>query len=114
MNDGALNKPSIAKKLIAPLLILAFSTAIFFLLINNQPALKTTVKEPVPVAVRALDIRLAPQQLSVSSEGNVQPSVETKLVAQVAGEVAKLSASLVAGGEFNKGDVLLNLDLRDY
>ena len=114
MNDGASNKPSTAKKLIAPLLILAFSVAIFFLLINNQPALKTTVKEPVPVAVRALDIRLAPQQLSVSSEGNVQPSVETKLVAQVAGEVAKLSASLVAGGEFNKGDVLLNLDLRDY
>ena len=114
MNDGASNKPSIAKKLIAPLLILAVSAAIFFLLINNQPALKTTVKEPVPVAVRALDIRLAPQQLSVSSEGNVQPSVETKLVAQVAGEVAKLSASLVAGGEFNKGDVLLKLDPRDY
>jgi RND family efflux transporter MFP subunit len=35
-------------------------------------------------------------------------------VAQVAGEVAKLSASLVAGGEFNRGDVLLELDPRDY
>ena len=114
MNDGASNKPSTAKKLIAPLLILAFSAAIFFLLINNQPALKTTVKEPVPVAVRALDIRLAPMQLRVSSEGNVQPSVETKLVAQVAGEVIELSSSLVAGGNFSKGDILLKLDPRDY
>ncbi len=114
MNDGAPTKPSAAKRVIAPALILAFSVVIFIWLINNQPTLKTTVKEPVPVAVRALDIRLAPMQLRVSSEGNVQPSVETKLVAQVAGEVIELSSSLVAGGNFSKGDILLKLDPRDY
>ena len=114
MNDGASAKPSAIKRLVIPLLILSLSAAIFALLLNNQPTLKTTVKEPVPVAVRALDINLAPMQLSVTSEGNVQPSVETKLVAQVAGEVVELSSSLVAGGDFSKGDVLLKLDPRDY
>lgn len=114
MNDGAPTKPSVTKRVIAPALILTFSVVIFIGLINNQPTLKTTVKEPVPVAVRALDIRLAPMQLRVSSEGNVQPSVETKLVAQVAGEVIELSSSLVAGGNFSKGDILLKLDPRDY
>jgi RND family efflux transporter MFP subunit len=114
MNDGTSGKPSAIKRLLVPLLILAFSAAIFVVLVNNQPTLKTTVKEPVPVAVRALDINLAPMQLSVSSEGNVQPSVETKLVAQVAGEVVELSSSLVAGGDFSIGDVLLKLDPRDY
>ncbi len=114
MNDGAPTKPSGAKRVIAPALIVAFCVVFFFGLINNQPTLKTTVKEPVPVAVRALDIRLAPMQLRVSSEGNVQPSVETKLVAQVAGEVIELSSSLVAGGNFSKGDILLKLDPRDY
>ena len=114
MNDGAPTKPSAAKRVIAPALILTFSVVIFIGLINNQPTLKTTVKEPVPVAVRALDVRLAPMQLRVSSEGNVQPSVETKLVAQVAGEVIELSSSLVAGGNFSKGDILLKLDPRDY
>ena len=114
MNDGAPTKPSAAKRVIAPALILTFSVVIFIGLINNQPTLETTVKEPVPVAVRALDIKLAPMQLSVSSEGNVQPSIETKLVAQVAGEVVELSSSLVAGGDFSKGDVLLKLDPRDY
>ena len=68
----------------------------------------------MPVAVRALEINTGPMQLSVNSEGNVQPSVETKLVAQVAGEVIDVSDSLVAGGEFSKGDILLRLDLRDY
>ena len=102
------------KRLISPILILAVSTAIFVALVKNQPTLKTTAKQPVPVAIRALDINLTPMQLSVKSEGNVQPSVETKLVAQVAGEVVKLSSSLVAGGEFSKGDILLKLDPRDY
>ena len=102
------------QRLISPILILAVSTVIFVALVKNQPTLKTTAKQPVPVAIRALDINLTPMQLSVNSEGNVQPSVETKLVAQVAGEVVKLSSSLVAGGEFSKGDILLKLDPRDY
>lgn len=114
MNDGASGNPSALKRLILPVLILAFSAAIFVALVNNQPTLKTTVKEPVPVAVRALEVNLAPVQLTVSSEGNVQPSVETKVVAQVAGEVIELSSSLVTGGEFSVGDVLLKLDPRDY
>lgn len=114
MNHGATSKSSFVKKLIAPLLILSLSAAIFVALVNSQPTLKTSVKEPVPVAVRALDVDPGPMQLSVSSEGNVQPSVETKLVAQVAGEVTEVSASLVAGGEFSKDDILLRLDPRDY
>ena len=114
MKDGMSGKPSAIQRLLVPLSILALSAAIFIVLVNTQPTLKTTVKEPVPVAVRALDINLAPMQLSVSSEGNVQPSVETKLVAQVAGEVVELSSSLVAGGDFRKGDLLLKLDPRDY
>ena len=85
MNDGTSGKPSAIKRLLIPLLILALSAVIFVALVNNQPTLKTTVKEPVPVAVRALDINPGPMQLSVSSEGNVQPSIETKLVVQVAG-----------------------------
>ena len=114
MGESEASKLLAIRRLIAPILILAVSTGIFVALINNQPTLKTTAKRPVPVAVRALNINLAPMQLSVSSEGNVQPSVETKLVAQVAGEVIKLSPSLVAGGDFSKGDILLNLDPRDY
>lgn len=114
MNDAASRKSSVTKKLIAPLLILALSAAIFVALVSNQPTLQTTVKEPVPVAVRALEINTGPMQLSVNSEGNVQPSVETKLVAQVAGEVIEVSDSLVAGGDFSKGDILLRLDPRDY
>lgn len=114
MNDGTRNRPSAAKKLIIPIAILVSSIGVFVSLINTKPVLSTSAKEPVPVAVRALNINLAPMTLSVSSEGNVQPKVETKIVAQVSGEVIELSPSLVAGGDFSKGDVLLKLDPRDY
>lgn len=114
MNDGTSNRPSAAKKLIIPIAILVASAGVFVSLINTKPVLSTSVKEPVPVAVRALTINLGPMALNVSSEGNVQPKVETKIVAQVAGEVTELSPSLVAGGDFSKGDVLLKLDPRDY
>lgn len=114
MNDGTRNRPSAAKKLIIPIAILVSSIGVFVSLINTKPVLSTSAKEPVPVAVRALNINLSPMTLSVSSEGNVQPKVETKIVAQVSGEVIELSPSLVAGGDFSKGDVLLKLDPRDY
>ena len=114
MNDGTSNRPSAAKKLIIPIAILVASIGVFVSLINTKPVLSTSVKEPVPVAVRALTINLGTMALNVSSEGNVQPKVETKIVAQVAGEVTELSPSLVAGGDFSKGDVLLKLDPRDY
>ena len=64
MNEGASGKPPAIKRLLAPLSILALSAAIFFVLVKNEPTLKTTVKEPIPVAVRALNISLEPIQLS--------------------------------------------------
>ena len=44
----------------------------------------------------------------------MQPSIRTNLVAQVSGEVVSVSDALRAGGRFEKGDLLLNIDSRDY
>jgi RND family efflux transporter MFP subunit len=114
MNDGTSRRPSTIKRLFVPVLILTVSAVIYIALVNTKPILSTSIKEPVPVAVRAMAINLAPMKLTVSSEGNVQPKVETKIVAQVSGEVIELSPRLAAGGDFRKGDVLLKLDPRDY
>lgn len=114
MNDGTSRRPSTIKRLFVPVLILTVSAVIYIALVNTKPVLSTSIKEPVPVAVRAMAINLAPMKLTVSSEGNVQPKVETKIVAQVSGEVIELSPRLAAGGDFRKGDVLLKLDPRDY
>jgi len=115
MSESASSSSSFSvKKLLTPVIIIGLSLAIFTLLINNKPEVITSVKEPVPVAVRALEIKPESLTLRVRSEGNVQPRVETNLVAQVAGEVLWVAPSLLSGGEFSDGDTLITLDPRDY
>ena len=102
------------RKLIAPIVILGIAAGIVMALLNTQPELKTTVKEPVPIAVRAVTVMPDTKTLTVMSEGNVYPRQEAKIIAQLSGEVAALSPSMIAGGEFSKGDVLISIDARDY
>ena len=53
-------------------------------------------------------------QLSASTHGTVVPRTESDLVPEVDGRVQQVSESLVSGGFFAKGDVLLTLDPTDY
>ncbi|WP_051785689.1 efflux RND transporter periplasmic adaptor subunit [Endozoicomonas numazuensis] len=59
---------------------------------------------------------MTPESLSfsVESQGVVRPSIETSLVAEVAGVVTEVSPLFVSGGVFNKGDVLARIDASDY
>ncbi len=101
-------------KLLTPLIVLVIASGIYVALINTTPALKTTQKDPVPVAVRSQTIKLETIGLEVISEGNVQPRAQTQLVAQVSGEVISVSEAMLSGGQFQRGDVLLKIDPRDY
>ena len=115
MSESASSRSSFSvKKLLTPITIIALSLVIYTVLVNNKPEIITAVKEPVPVAVRALTI--APQKLAltVTSEGNVQPRVEMELVTQVAGKVVSVAPNLLSGGEFAEGEPLITLDPRDY
>ena len=97
-----------------PLVVLIIALGIYVALINSTPELNTTQKDPVPVAVRAQTIALETISLEVTSEGNVQPRAQTQLVAQVSGEVIAVADALSSGGQFQRGDRLLELDPRDY
>jgi len=114
MNQSPSPRSFKPRKLIAPVVVLLIAVAIYIALVKTTPSLNTTAKDPVPVAVKALTIAPATMDLTVSSEGNVQPRAETKLVAQVAGEVTTIGANLLSGAAFNEGDELLTIDPRDY
>ncbi len=64
--------------------------------------------------VRAVEAKPQTIQLRVSSQGTVIPRTETALVPEVAGRVVAISPSLVDGGFFDAGDILLSIDPRDY
>ena len=73
------------RKLIAPIVILGIAAAIVMALVNTHPELETTVKEPVPIAVRAITVVPETKTLTVMSEGNVYPRQEAKVIAQALG-----------------------------
>ncbi len=51
---------------------------------------------------------------TVTSQGSVQPRTETTLVAEVSGKISSVAPNFIAGGVFNAGDVLLEIDPSDY
>jgi len=83
-------------------------------LMASKPEIKKH-KPPTPVPmVRAIKIETGPQVVKIRGEGTVSPLREINLVPEVGGKVLSVSPSLVNGGVFRKGDILLQIDPVDY
>ncbi|MEP6342679.1 MAG: efflux RND transporter periplasmic adaptor subunit [Maricaulaceae bacterium] len=52
--------------------------------------------------------------LKVRSQGNVQPRTEIGVTAQVGGLITQMSPKFIEGGQFKKGDLLAQIDPREY
>ncbi len=97
-----------------PLVVLAAGALAAKVLIDMRPEPERTTPEPVVPLVRTIRARAGDVPLSIVAHGTVTPREETDLVAEVAGRIVSVSPSLVAGGFFEEGAVLLEIDPVDY
>lgn len=99
-----------------PLLIFVLAIAVFVTLIfigrAQQPERVEEARQAVLVDVIEARERLV--NFTVTSQGSVQPRTETTLVAEVSGKISSVAPNFIAGGVFNAGDVLLEIDPSDY
>ncbi len=102
------------RKFIIPSLVIIASIFGAVTLMATSPQVEPNVPEPVAPTVRVLDIVPQSIQLSVQSQGTVAPNTESELIPEVSGRVIWVSKSLVNGGYFEEGDVLLRLDDEDH
>ena len=102
------------RKLLMPGLVVVVAIFAAITLIATAPDLEPSSAKPIPLAVRVITVQPQLLRLTVSSQGTVMPSTESDLIPEVAGRVVEMSASLVPGGFFAEGDVLLRLDDADY
>ena len=102
------------RKLIIPALVIIASIFGAVTLMATSPQLEPNVPAPVPPTVRVVAIEPQPVQMSVQSQGTVAPNTESELIPEVSGRVIWMSKSLVNGGYFEKGAVLLRLDDEDH
>jgi len=102
------------RQLLIPALVVVASLLVTATLIATSPELEPSDIKPRALAVKVMTVTPQPMTLTVNSEGTVMPNTASDLIPEVAGKVVEVSQSLVAGGYFARGDVLLKLDDADY
>jgi len=94
--------------------IVVSSFLIIFVMVASKPkAPKKPVNNIAPM-VEVFSHRVEPVTFEVKAHGVVMPRTETTLVSEVSGVVESVSDKFVAGGYFNKGEVLLQIDPTEY
>ncbi len=96
------------------LLILLLAVGLSGFIISRKPELKRKPRAPYVPAVKVIKAVPQAHQVEISAYGTVIPLRSGTLSAQVAGQVIYLAPSLITGGHFRAGEVLLRLDPQDY
>jgi RND family efflux transporter MFP subunit len=86
----------------------------FKYLLDTAPRPQQRATPAAVPLVRVATVELRDVTLDVMSQGTVEPRTETTLAAEVAGRVLETGPGLETGAFFAAGDVLVQLDERDY
>ena len=94
--------------------ILAASVVIAVVMVQMRPA--PPKKESVELAplVEVLVLEAMTANFEVTSQGTVRPRTETILSAEVSGTITSISPKFIAGGVFDKNEVLMRIDPANY
>lgn len=100
--------------LILPLLVILLSIAAFVAMGALKP--KPETKEDPIKAVPVLTATAVQDDvtLSITTQGEVQPRTQIRIVPQVSGQISYMSPNFIEGGAFRKGDVLARIQSRDF
>ncbi len=80
----------------------------------SKPEPETRSKPARVTLVDATRLKTGQFPVLIRSQGTVQPTLTNALVPEVGGTIIALGESFVVGGRFNAGDVLAQIDRRDY
>ena len=94
-------------------IVLVTGLLIFLLNVFKPEAQKREIPETV-VRVDVIEAILSSYPIVVNANGTIEAETRGNLVAQIRGEVVSMSDNFKTGGSFSKGDVLIQIDPRDY
>lgn len=99
---------------LVPLGIVGAGVMAYVTLANNVVEDEKPPAEVQTIRTRVTDLKVSDYQVVITTQGIVQPINEVTVSAEVSGQVVSVSPQFEAGSYFAKGDVLLQLDDRDY
>ena len=71
-------------------------------------------QQELAMLVDAIELEASVADVVIRSQGTVRPRTETVLSAEVSGSIIEMSPKFVAGGVFEKAEVLMRIDPTDY
>lgn len=101
-------------KIILPLVIVAVGIGIMAGLVSSRDAPKKQVKRETGALVRVVKVKRTDYALLLKGTGTVQPARSVTIVPQVSGRLRYVSDSMVPGGMFTEGKVLMKIEDVDY
>ncbi len=102
------------KRILLPFIILIAGFGLAALLIKTGPVLEIRTPQIIAPLVHVTTAAPEQVQLSTSTYGTVAPRTESELIPEVSGRVVEVADSMVSGGFFSQGDLLLRIDALDY
>jgi len=94
------------------ILVLALAASMWIRSVKPEPEAR---QAPVStLAVEVLRLQTTSYPVVIRTQGTVQPTLANTLVPAVAGTITHLSDAFVVGGAFSEGEILMQIDARDY
>ena len=85
-----------------------------YIVSSNPPTAKRGRPSATPqLSVQVQKLTRSDLALTIDSYGTIQPRTQSKLLPQVSGQIISISPKFRAGGFFEQGDILVQLDQRD-
>jgi RND family efflux transporter MFP subunit len=102
-------------KILVPVFIIGLLLTLAIVIQANPPEQPKRFAPPAQeMVVNAAPVRLQDYRIQLESYGSVQPRTQTTLTAQVSGQIVFVNPNIRDGGFFDKGDILVSIDPRDY
>jgi RND family efflux transporter MFP subunit len=102
------------KQFLLPLVIIIGGFGLAAGIILSGPKLEQQPPPSSAPMVRTWNASSQTVQMTTITHGTVLPRTESELIPEVSGRVISVSPSLVSGGFFKQGDLLLEIDSLDY
>lgn len=101
-------------RFVLPVFVLAVCLAAGITLIRTAPKAERRQPAPVIPTVEVITVNQSSYPVIIRSQGTVVPRTESTLIPEVSGQVVKASTNFRNGGFFESGEVLLQIDPRNY
>ena len=115
MSNTSQTKKEHYKKIVVPVVIIIATITLIMVIFNNPPTShRAQPSKAAQMTVATTTLTPQSYQVMVQSFGTVRPRTQSVLFAQVSGQINYVSKQFRAGGFFEQGDILMQLDDRDY